>query len=69
MHIAILTFDGFNALDSRMALGILDRIRKPDWRVMRSCPSPTVCYLNGVTLHAQSTLAEADDVDAVLAVE
>jgi len=33
MHISILTFDGFNELDSFIAYGILNRIKKPDWRV------------------------------------
>ena len=66
MHIAILTFDGFNELDSLIALGILNRIKKPDWRVTLCCPTPTVTSMNGVTLHAQSTLAEACAADAVL---
>lgn len=66
MHIAILTFDGFNELDSLLALGILNRIKKPDWRVTLSCPTPTVTSMNGVILHAQSTLAEVCDADAVL---
>jgi hypothetical protein len=30
MHLTILTFDGFNELDSLMALGILNRVKKPD---------------------------------------
>ena len=66
MHIAILTFDGFNELDSMVALGILNRVKKPDWRVTLSCPTPTVTSMNGVRLHAQSTLAEACQADAVL---
>lgn len=66
MHIAILTFDGFNELDSLIALGILNRIRKPGWRVTLSCPTPTVTSMNGVKLHGQSTLAETCDADAVL---
>ena len=66
MHIAILTFDGFNELDSLIALSILNRIKKPDWRVTLCCPTPTVTSMNGVTLHAQSTLAEACAADAVL---
>ena len=33
MHIAILTFQGFNELDSFVALGILNRIQRPGWRV------------------------------------
>lgn len=66
MHIAILTFDGFNELDSLVAFGILNRIKKTDWRVTLSSPSPTVTSMNGVTLHAQSTLAEACEADVVL---
>lgn len=66
MHIAILTFDGFNELDSLIALGILNRIKKPDWRVTLSCPSSVVTSMNGVMVHAQSTLAQASEADAVL---
>ncbi len=66
MHIAILTFDGFNELDSFIALGILNRIKVPGWRVTLCCPAPTVTSMNGLTVHAQSTLAEACDADAVL---
>ena len=66
MHIAILTFDGFNELDSFIALGILNRIRRPDWRVTICCPSPTVTSMNGVTVQAQSTLADASGADAVI---
>lgn len=29
MHIAILTFEEFNELDSLIALGILNRVKKP----------------------------------------
>lgn len=66
MHIAILTFDGFNELDSLIALGILNRVKKPDWRVSLACPTPTVASMNGVTLHAQCSLADACAADAVL---
>jgi transcriptional regulator GlxA family with amidase domain len=66
MHIAILTFDGFNELDSLVALGILNRIKSADWRVTLCCPTPTVTSMNGVTLHAQSTLAEARQADVML---
>jgi len=66
MHIAILTFDGFNELDSLLALGILNRIKSADWRVTLCCPTPTVTSMNGVTLHAQSTLADARQADVVL---
>jgi transcriptional regulator GlxA family with amidase domain len=66
MHIAILTFDGFNELDSFIALGILNRIRKPGWRVSIACPTPTVKSMNAVVLHAQASLADAARADAVL---
>jgi transcriptional regulator GlxA family with amidase domain len=66
MHIAILTFQGFNELDSLIALGVLNRIRKPAWRVTLCCPEPTVTSMNGVVVHAQSTLAEASSADAII---
>lgn len=66
MHIAILTFQGFNELDSLVALGVLHRIKKPDWRVSLCCPEPQVTSMNGVTVHAQSLLEDARDADAVI---
>jgi transcriptional regulator GlxA family with amidase domain len=65
-HIAILTFDGFNELDSIVALGILNRVRKTDWRVSLASPTPSVTSMNGVTLQAQCTLADASAADAVI---
>lgn len=66
MHIAILTFEGFNELDSLIALGVLNRIKTPGWRVTLSCPTPSVTSMNGVTVYAQSTLAEACAADAII---
>lgn len=66
MHIAILTFDGFNELDSLIALGILNRVRIPGWRVTLSAPTPSVTSMNGVRLDAQSTLGDASSADAVI---
>lgn len=66
MHIAILTFDGFNELDSLIALGVLNRIKRPGWRVSLACPSEFVTSMNGVTLKAQATLAQACEADAVI---
>ena len=66
MHIAILTFQGFNELDSLVALGVLNRIKKPEWRVTLCCPEPTVTSMNGVVVHAQSRLEEAQSADAVI---
>lgn len=66
MHIAILTFQGFNELDSLIALGVLNRIKKPGWRVTLCCPEPTVTSMNGVTVHAQSGLDELASAQAVI---
>ena len=66
MNIAILTFDGFNELDSLIALGVLNHVKRHGWRVKVSCPTPTVTSMNGVTVHAQSTPADARAADAVI---
>jgi transcriptional regulator GlxA family with amidase domain len=66
MHIAILTFDGFNELDSLIALGVLNRIKTPGWRVSLCCPQPTVTSMNGVVVHAQVPLSAAVTADAVI---
>ena len=66
MHIAILTFDGFNELDSFIALGILNRVKKTGWRVSIASPRAQVESMNGVTVSAQCALAQAAQADAVL---
>ena len=66
MKIAILTFQGFNELDSFIALGVLNRVRKPGWRVALCCPEPEVTSMNGVTVRAQCSLEEARSADAVI---
>lgn len=66
MHIAILTFQGFNELDSFVALGILNRIQRPGWRVTLCCPEASVTSMNGVTVQAQSRLDAVATADAVL---
>jgi transcriptional regulator GlxA family with amidase domain len=66
MHIVILTFDGFNELDSLIALGILNRVKQPNWRVSLACPTPRVRSMNGVCIEAQAGLADARTADAVI---
>ena len=66
MHITILTFEGFNELDSLIALGILNRVKKPGWRVSIASPTARVRSMNGVVLEAQATLREASAADAVI---
>lgn len=66
MHIAILTFDGFNELDSLIAFGVLHRVRHPGWRVSIASPTPRVQSMNGLVIDAQATLEDASAADAVI---
>lgn len=66
MQIAILTFDGFNELDSFIAAGILNRMRAKGWKAHITCPSDAVTSMNGVTIQAEQPLAFASAADAVL---
>lgn len=69
MHIAILTFDGFNELDSLIAYGMLSRIRllgDAQWRVSIASTTPRVTSMNGLTLDAHIGLPEACSADAVV---
>jgi transcriptional regulator GlxA family with amidase domain len=66
MHTAILTFDGYNELDSLIALGILNRVRAPGWRVSIAGPTPRLRSMNGVVIDAMIDLEEACDADAVI---
>jgi transcriptional regulator GlxA family with amidase domain len=66
VHIAILTFEGYNELDSLIALGVLNRVKRADWRVSIASPSPTVRSMNGVVIESMATIGEACDADAVI---
>ena len=66
MQIAILTFDGFNELDSFIAAGILNRMRPQGWKASITCPTEEVTSMNGVTVRAEQPLEFAAAADAVL---
>jgi len=66
MNVAILTFDGFNELDSFIAQGILNRMKNNDWNVQITCPTTQVTSMNGVTITAQQPLEFANSADVVL---
>src|ERR1700712_4591075 len=63
MTIAILTFEGFNELDSLIALGVLSRA---GLHATIAAPAPTVRSLNGVVIESMTGLAEACDADTVI---
>lgn len=64
MHIAILTFEGYNELDSLIALGLLNRVG--DWRVTIAAPTPRVTSMNGVVIERMSSMQEAVAAEAVI---
>jgi transcriptional regulator GlxA family with amidase domain len=66
MQIAVLTFDGFNELDSFIAAGLLNRMTAKGWRAHITSPTPEVTSMNGVTIQRQKPLAFAAEANAVL---
>lgn len=66
MRIAILTFDGFNELDSFVAQAILNRVRRPGWTAEITSPSPSVTSMTGVRIERQQPLGFAREADAVI---
>ena len=66
MRIAILTFDGFNELDSFIALGLLNRLGAAGWKAEITAPTAQVTSMNGVTVQAQQPIEFANEADAVL---
>lgn len=66
VRIAILTFDGFNELDSFIAAGILNRMRAKGWEARITSPTLEVTSMNGVTIRRQEPLEFAAEADAVL---
>ncbi|MBM7061958.1 DJ-1/PfpI family protein [Pseudomonas sp. UL073] len=66
MRIAVLTFDGFNELDSFVAAGLLNRLRGQGWRAEITCPTVQVTSMNGVVVQAQQALEFANQADVVL---
>lgn len=64
MRVAILTFDGFNELDSFVALALLNRV--PGWRAEICGPGETVTSMNGVQVDVQQPIEFTGQVDVVL---
>ena len=66
MRIAIVTFEGFNEIDSFVTSHILNRIQLAGWKAEITSPSETVQSLNGVHVRAQRPLEFANEADAVV---
>jgi transcriptional regulator GlxA family with amidase domain len=68
-QIAILTFEGFNELDSLIAYGMLSRLSllgDAAWSVQIASPTPRVRSMNGLMLDAHMDLKAACQADVVL---
>ncbi len=66
MQIAVLTFDGFNELDSFVAAAILNRMKAKGWAAHITSPTPEVTSMNGVIVQRQKPIEFASEADAVL---
>lgn len=66
MQIAVLTFEGFNELDSFVAAAILNRMKASGWAAHITSPTEQVTSMNGVTVQRQKPLEFAVEADAVL---
>ena len=66
MQIAVLTFDGFNELDSFVAAAILNRMKARGWKAHITSPTAEVTSMNGVTVQRQKSLEFVAEADAVL---
>ncbi|MBU6166534.1 MAG: DJ-1/PfpI family protein [Alphaproteobacteria bacterium] len=66
MQIAVLTFDGFNELDSFMPAALFNRLRPKGWQAHITSPTASVTSMNGVVVQAQQPLAFAATADAVV---
>jgi transcriptional regulator GlxA family with amidase domain len=66
MQIAVVTFDGFNEIDSFVAAHILNRLRPKGWKAFITSPGDVVTSMNGVVVHAEQRLDFAANADAVI---
>lgn len=66
MQIAVLTFDGFNELDSFVPAAILNRMRAKGWNAHITAPTAEITSMNGVTVRRQRPLEFACEADAVI---
>ena len=66
MQVAVLTFDGFNELDSFIASAILNRMKVHGWAAHITSPTAEVTSMNGVIVQRQKPLEFATEADAVL---
>lgn len=66
MNIAILTFQGFNEIDSLVAFRMLKWLDKDDWNIKICCPDAEITSMGGLIIKAQAMIEEANSADGVI---
>ncbi|WP_327286196.1 MULTISPECIES: DJ-1/PfpI family protein [unclassified Streptomyces] len=66
MQVAVVTFDGFNELDSFIASALINRCRKDGLEAFITTPTPVVTSMNGVEVTGQRPMEFIPEADVVL---
>ncbi|MFI0813694.1 DJ-1/PfpI family protein [Streptomyces echinatus] len=66
MQVAVVTFDGFNELDSFIASALINRCRKEGLEAFITTPTPVVTSMNGVEVTGQRPMEFVTEADVVL---
>ncbi|MFE9933235.1 AraC family transcriptional regulator [Streptomyces sp. NPDC005533] len=66
MQVAVVTFDGFNELDSFIASALINRCRKDGLEAWITTPTPRVTSMNGVEVTGQRPMEFVTEADVVL---
>ncbi|MCP2324029.1 transcriptional regulator GlxA family with amidase domain [Hamadaea flava] len=66
MQVAVVTFDGFNELDSFIASALINRCRKRGLEAFITTPTPVVTSMNGVEVTGQRPLEFVTEAEVVL---
>ncbi|MFD7643591.1 DJ-1/PfpI family protein [Kitasatospora sp. NPDC059795] len=66
MQVAVVTFDGFNELDSFIASAMINRCRKDGLEAFLTTPTPMVTSMNGVEVTGQRPMEFVTEADVVL---
>ncbi|MGD1224060.1 MULTISPECIES: DJ-1/PfpI family protein [Streptomyces] len=66
MQVAVVTFDGFNELDSFIASALINRCRGDGLEAFITTPTPVITSMNGVEVSGQRPMEFVAEADAVL---
>ncbi|MET8645542.1 DJ-1/PfpI family protein [Streptomyces sp. NPDC004675] len=66
MQVAVVTFDGFNELDSFIASALINRCREDGLEAFITTPTPVVTSMNGVEVTGQRPMEFVTEAEVVL---